>query len=375
MKIITRIKHFFRNLLFGIFASIFTSLLILVAINLFLEKIYLRNNLPQHDWTVLFTTYDPRYVFWQNCLDEFCPEKFGQNYPLDKIGIYTNKFNSEKNKEANSCLKILFLGDSFSSSPFSDHSYSYYFADSLAKNSSFCVETISIASGGAGNSQELARLEDVIEQAKPNAVIWQFYWNDFFDNIRFSLFEINNEELIRKKAWDSSAFWSGYINQKIHLLEDSTLGKFISTKMFYNDLFHSQPADDRDFAKVIEYNQKFIPLAIKRVEKLGEKNNFKLFTTLSPMECQFNTNSTCEKWAINFQDQLRKILSENNNYLSMEKEFIINDQEKTIEESQNKEILFAENDKLTTKGIRHLSDDGEKYFGGILLQNFLNKIS
>ncbi|MCC6711031.1 MAG: SGNH/GDSL hydrolase family protein, partial [Candidatus Pacebacteria bacterium] len=274
---------------------------------------------------------------------------------------------TKTNLENETCLKILFLGDSYSSKPFSKKSYGDFFSEKLSDTLNYCVESIYLSSGGVGTSQQLAILEDKIDSINPDIVFWQFYWNDFLDNIKFSVHDMKNDSIIRKKAWDNSAFWAGYLNQKIPFLIDSTLGFYLSNKLINKDILRSWPINPFEGEELYDYNKKFISLAIKNVEKISQKKEFSLFTTVSPLECLIVNDINCEDWTIKQHQTLESILMENSSYISMTKYY--KDDDQAVWDTSDKNSLFSDLDPAY-KGIRHLSDSGEEYFGNILFENF-----
>lgn len=350
--------------------SIFVSIVfIVIATNLYLKTTLTFIPKSIQEWTLTYTIYDLKYIYWQkyNCYKyDNCTDMVSKKESLLARPIFTygDKGASE------SCLNILFLGDSFSTAPFTIASYSDFFAKKLSFNINRCVSVFNLASGGVGNSQELAKLSDEIEFLNPDIVIWQFYWNDLYENVVMPVHTIKNNKLKRKKAWRSSLFLAGFLNQNVPFLQDSMLGKFLFQQSAQVDLLRDWVVDPHITADIISYNQKFIPLAIEEAKKITSKHNSKLLLTLSPLECTINTNVECEEWQNQNHNYLRKILNEYEIFIDM-KEISSTATQIDCIESKDLQLLFAKND-LKNAGARHLSEHGEEYFGSILFSNFKN---
>lgn len=331
----------------------------------------LGNGKSYSNWTIDYHLYSPKYISWQKRL---CPWKPCADIKKAKPQKYSAKTFGQKQSFENSCQKILFLGDSFSTAPFSDRSYIYYFTKTLANNSNHCITAYVIASGGSSTSQELAKFSDLVTEIKPNIVIWQFFFNDFFENVTFAVHDLKNGQLIRKKAWKNAIFWAGFLNQKIPYLKHTQLGKYILTKAEKEDVFHNWPVDPRDSQQVIVYNQLFIPAALRKMEQLSQQHDFKFYSTLAPLECQRVSHQKCQwQWQEDFHNQLRTILLNNSFYLDMEHINQSFESATILGVTSIPETYFAGQDAIS-KGSRHLSEAGEKVFGLRLVQNYLNQL-
>lgn len=343
------------------------------------------------NWTLDFTKYSLAYIYWsqpwckitndvfdapENC--DQPEEKFVANqveyfFPEDGISDGESKEN---------CEIILFLGDSFTTAPWTDlgGSYSSIFSKSYAREKNICVKQFRIASGGAGNSQELTRFVDLINKINPNLVIWQFYSNDYFENVQHSLHDIENGKLVRKNALRSTFFWVGFINQKIPFIKNSTLGQHLLYLGETKDILRNWPTNPRNKTSILSYNKKIIPMFINNMLELGKKHNFHLITTLAPLECQHRseTEEFCS-WDSDFQNSLRKVLVENSNFISMETTTVDSTESgkllgvtTELEDQMLADKLFNVKKEVLNPGKRHLSEFGNSYFGLILFTNFRN---
>lgn len=311
-------------------------------------------------FTLDYAVFSLDYIFWQEhfCdLSERCPETISF---VDSLLIHPQTvYGSDYSK---TCKRVLFLGDSFSTAPFSEYSYGDYFTQKLSEEFQSCFISLHLASGGVGNSQELAKLEDNIEIIDPDLVVWQFYWNDLVNNVQLSVHDIDNNQLKRKKAWDNAFFLAGYLNQHIPFLKNSAVGKYYFEQSTQKDLFRSWPAYPYT-SEVVDYNKVFIPLLLESGEKIVQDNSAKLITTLSPLECYFEQEETCEEWRLFHQKELENILIENSTYVSMDAT-----SSSTIFDKNSLNALFS-NDDTKNNGMRHLSEQGENYFGTNLFYN------
>jgi len=203
----------------------------------------------------------------------------------------------------------------------------------------------------------------------PDIVIWQFYWNDFYDNTHLPIYRLKNNKLYRRNAWKNTVFLAGFLNQNIPFLKNSYLGKFISDRSFHLDLFHDWVIRNAKDSDTLEYNKKFIPAIIEQMEALSQEYEFGLYLTLSPLECQQVEDQVCLKNVELFQNELREILKSTGRFVSMEE--FDNEYNQQLD-SRNKidKISLFYSTWLKDRGFRHLSEDGEEYYGEILFSNF-----
>ncbi|MBU0974843.1 SGNH/GDSL hydrolase family protein [Patescibacteria group bacterium] len=356
---IEHIKSIFAKIFLAVISVTLTLILLAVAFNLYLEKTrYIGDG--NMGFTLDYAVFNLDYIFWQKyfCdLEDNCPETVSY---VDSLLIHPqNIFGSEYSP---TCKKILFLGDSFSTAPFSEFSYGDYFTEKLSEEFHHCFISLHLASGGVGNSQELAKLEDNIEVIDPDLVIWQFYWNDLVNNVQFSVHDIDRNLLKRKKAWNNAFFISGFLNQHIPFLRTSVIGNYFFEESTKKDFFRTWPADIYT-DDVDEYNKVFVPLLLESGKKLAANNSAKLLTTISPLECYLDQEKTCDEWSLGDHIILEGILIENSMFISME-----STSSATIFVENNLNNLFS-NDDMKNYGSRHLSEQGEIYFGTNLFLN------
>ncbi|MBT3249557.1 MAG: SGNH/GDSL hydrolase family protein [Candidatus Pacebacteria bacterium] len=365
-------KHFIINFLIFLASTLTSIVFLLMGINFLLSKIgYTVNN--SLVFTLDTTKYSPEYIFWES----YCTlmNDCSKDTPfLEKILARPANTYGEN---YSSCKRILFLGDSFSTALYSDLSYSDHFSKKLSKKSSQCITSLNIAAPGTGNSQQLAKLEDDIKKIKPDLIVWQFYWNDLNDNVQLAVHKVNNGQLKRKKAWRSSLFWAGFLNQNLPFMRESHLGKYIFSKATETDLFRYWPIDPQTEDE-IKYNQMLIPLLLNSGKRIAANNSAALITTISPLECQFIDESSCDQWQIESNNALRNILTKNSNYIEMDQYLnytqSINSSNSSSIKKINPDFLFAE-EEAATPGYRHLSPSGEAYFGERLFNNFRDNYS
>lgn len=394
--ILKKIEFFIINVLIFLVSITASILLLAVTANYWLSKKgYVLNESLK--FSLDTAIYSPKYIFWdlsyceqnQNCTKDTPVVETLVNRP---ISIFGEEYLDS------SCRKILFLGDSFSTALYSDLSYSDYFSKKISEDLHQCIISLNIASPGTGNSQQLAKLEDNIQKINPDLIIWQFYWNDLNDNIQVAVHKIKNEELKREKAWRSFLFWAGYLNQNIPYLRESDLGTYLFSRATETDLFRNWPIDPLKDDE-IKYNKEFIPLLLKKGLKIATDNSINLVTTISPLECQFINENSCDQWQIETNNILRNILAKDSNYIEMDQylqgtlsahldlaqylestfsaQIGAGDTEKNTESTpsaaskKDLDALFSR-EEAATPGYRHLSPTGEAYFGAKLFDNFKN---
>lgn len=311
--------------------------------------------------------FDGRYVFWENA---HCTQDCNNQLEL----IATSEV-LRFGLDDGSCERVLVLGDSFTDSPWDGKgkSYAEHFTSNLSINNGACYELVRLAASGSGTDQQFAKFSDVVDQIKPDLVIWQFYYNDMYDNIYKPLFEYSENGFKRMRAWSNAYFWSGWLYQNIPLVRDSNLGAFL---LYMGELKKDLKLDwygieTDDSSVLIQFNERKMMYLINEMKNLGKKYNFQLFTTLSPLECEFIAPQNCRDPidGISYtneeyiQHQLERILQDNSNYISMYK----NDNLSESDVLNAADFWFEEKQV----GMRHLGASGQEKVGKILFINFL----
>ncbi len=275
-----------------------------------------------------------------------------------------HSYNSDQN-----CISVLFLGDSFTISPWTslDHQYPTYFSQLLANHTNQCVKQLRLATGGANNDQEFLRLKDVLKKIKPDIIIWQFYENDIWENTSNEILKVEKSKISRRNTFSNSLFLAGFINQRMPFIKNTPLGNYLLYLGENRDVFDywSTKFNEIGLTKISENK---IPLLLKEIERLSTFYGFDLYTTLSPLECQFvpQYRADCKDL---WQNSLRKILKNNSNYLSMEPVSDIGIQTSTMNLSSYFNTNTIEDKNLP--GYRHLSEEGNVYFSSIMFKNFI----
>lgn len=349
--------------------------LLLVSVNYYLKQSGLAKKPKFTLWTLKATEYSPRYIYWGK---SYC-KKNPVDCQYDEEHILTLKveiFTPLNARKVEACKKILFLGDSFTIAPWTPEggSYASQVSRSYAEEKNTCVHQFRLATGGAGNDQELARFSDVVGKIQPNIVIWQFYQNDFYENIKHALYKVEKNELVKRHTIYNSTFLTGFLNQRVPFLANTTLGNHLMYLGEFADILRFWEIDPKDTESLISYNSQKVQLLIAAMEQLANEHDFKLYTTLAPLECQVVPSQKCDWSPDKIHGTLRQILKENSFYISMEKvslnqasvlgEFTPND--------QNLVSLFNSTEDKNPRGQRHLSIEGNLYFGAELFQNLIN---
>lgn len=313
--------------------------------------------------------FDSRYIYWG---DSYCGHDCDS--PLQSIAT------SEPIKigeQYGNCERILFLGDSFTDSPWNeeDKSYAEYFALNLSKYNQRCYEVVRVATNGSGNDQQYARFVDVVEIVQPKLVVWQFYWNDFYDNVEKPLYESNGADFYRIKPFHNAYFWAGWLYEHIPFIKKTHIGNFL---LYFGELKKDLKIDwiaiESNLELLFAYNTKKITFFLNEMKQLEKKYNYQLITTVSPLECEFLYSDNCEQLSNDMQipfdvnakvqHQLLRVLQDNSNYISMY------ESDDYFVEGR---VLGAMDFWLEEKeiGARHLGASGQEKVGNMLFLNFI----
>ena len=359
-----------KQILLFLISLIFSLIVASITTNYYLKIMKQGKESENTDWTLYATKYNLRSINW---LFSFCETNGECREKEEKYSPFkVNVFN--RNNEKKDCKIILFLGDSFTDAPWTsdDKKYSYIFSKRYSDINDECVKQVLVSTGGTGTSQKFVKFLKVVRHIKPDFVVWQFCENYIYENVRTSVHAIKNDRLIFKSAITNTQFWVGFLNQNIPFLLESTLGKHLMYIGEKRDVFRSWPADFYINDSVIDYNKKFLNLVLDEMIKKSKKEKFELYTTISPLECNFIQNEECSP-SITSHLFVENILKEKTNFISMEN--IKNGNEQTINFSPDNtfyENLFNTTEDKNPIGHRHLSETGNQFFGEILFQNYLN---
>ncbi|MFA6223181.1 MAG: SGNH/GDSL hydrolase family protein [Desulfomonilaceae bacterium] len=116
--------------------------------------------------------------------------------------------------------RILFIGDSFTAANDVSDSKTYY---SLVGDA-IGTTIFAYGCGGYGSLQEYMILDEYLDAISPDVVVWQFCYNDFFDNSWPMARERGNEMRRPFLSEDGKIFYAGSNN-------DSSLRHFLSKYM------------------------------------------------------------------------------------------------------------------------------------------------
>jgi hypothetical protein len=326
-----------------------------------------------YDWIIDKGEYTPQYLFWGAPWCDTHPDKC--THALEKISNDTvARICPTETQPLVETKTIVFLGDSFTTSPWSELSNSYPFqvARLYADRFSVCVRPVVLAMGGTGASQQLAFFEDHVASIQPDIVIWQFYFNDVYENNRQRLHLISFEGTVsRRTALRYPLFWAGYINQHIPLLRRSTLGQHALYVTTNRGVFSSWEVDEKDATRMISENNLFISSLLKEMDALGTKHSFRFITTVAPLECRFDSSVKNEDHClvgIKYQDSIIDTLTAHGKYVSME-ESTESAHTRVLGVTSNAPRLFNTDVDPGKPGYRHLSIEGNAFFSSVLFEN------
>jgi hypothetical protein len=316
--------------------------------------------------------FNSKYIYWGKsyCKNSTCKKEVINNF-LTSEPVFINE-NYGK------CETLLFLGDSFTESPWDNvgKSYAEHFAINLSEKNHSCYKLLRMAMSGVGNDQQLARFSDVVKFLKPKLVVWQFYWNDFYDNVEKPLYSLDNGKLIRHKSYKIAYFWAGWLNQKIPFMSGSKLGDFF---LYFGELRKDFTSDwyriENDLPSLYSFNEQKITAFLQEMDNLEKKYNFKLVTTVSPLECEFIFIDGCSKldeldpipYSVfsEIQGNLTSILKAHSNFISM-----YENNYSSQEDQLNASDFWGQE---TVIGARHLGASGQEKAGKTLFLNFFSK--
>jgi len=225
-------------------------------------------------------------------------------------------------------LKIVALGDSFTEGypEVIDDSYPMQLQRYLDQ-AGINANVINAGMGFSGTDQHLSLFKNkILPKIVPDIVIWQFCYNDYWDNITLSLYRINEKGKLEPKG-----ITDHWIYQRDKIFNAIPLPKKIKSGSYLIRLIlkatESQeklsllPAQYKLHPELFGYDKSM--LALKEIQELAKKYNFKLFIVMVDL-------------------QLRHIQEEQQN-INKDVEWVFNDyylQEKT---------LHAEPDFLNTE--------------------------
>lgn len=352
--------------------TVFSLVITILLINLLLPTAFLSNyKIGYIKYSVVDNIFSSKYIFW---IKPYC-EKDCDNYLEEISGNKVVSFG----EEYGNCEKILFLGDSFTYAPWDENgrSYAEHFTEKLSQLNKACYTVVRLATCASNNDQQFAILSDVVKKIGPKLVVWQFCWNDLFENTAKRLYrETNEDEFERISALGNMYFWSGWIYQKIpFLMKDTNLGMFLlSFGELKRDLFFdwNETIDNTDL--FLNMNSKKVKYFLNEVEDMGKNNGFEFITTLVPLECGLGSPESCNSLdektnQFRYRNFLRAhnflsdVLKNNSRFVSMYENEAITDEQKL-----NMVDFRVEDDD---PGTRHLSASGLKKTGDALFLNFI----
>lgn len=355
-------------------SSVLSIALLLVGTNYYLLISGRAKNSVFIEWTVDGTIYSSKYIYWAKSLCQ--KQANGCNHKEERL--VTDKimtFDPYGVKGNIQCVRFLFLGDSFTVAPWTrdEDMYTSRVAKGYAEQNKTCTTRLVLATGGAGNDQEQVRFMDVVHELKPNVVVWQFFQNDSFENVTQAIYAIDHDALKRKSIWKNTLFLSGFLNQKIPFIRGSVLGGHLLAIGEKNDVFGYWDVNPLDLSSLISYNEKKVPLLIERIEGAAKTQGFILYLTIAPLECEEVYGQQCDSWVKETNTTLRNILKSTKYYVDMERNNDVLGATTVPRETASKERFFGPTQDKNPSGWRHLTPEGNIYYGDILSANILLK--
>lgn len=378
MMIKVKIRKIIIHTFIIIISTLLTTTLFMVGANYYVKRVGVNRVWGPGNWIMTEKyRFSLKYIYWSRSWCELNPQKC--QFTEEKILPFPVKTYVQNNVSAcSSHVRIMFVGDSFTLAPWTrpGDTYSDEFARNYANFNAKCVTLFRLASSGVGTDQEFARFLDVLDVTKPNIVVWQFYYNDFYDNIKQALFDVQNENLVRRSTWNNNLYIAGFLNSHIPFLWPSALGIQLLNNGLLIDPFRSWPASTNNYDEVIKYNTNKMMAILQYLNKIATDNKFSLFTTSAPLECKIVESIPCRKTVASYDEYLHTLLVNNSVFINMEAkptlatDNIVNQENDVI----NYGDMFNTTDDKGFPGTRHFSNTGHIYFGRILFENYKSKI-
>lgn len=385
-----------------------TCAFIFLCVELYLHRV---SPVVQDNWldfTIRGTDYSTQYIFWDKPYCQFNPKDC--KYPEEHLLSYpVELFQPSSTTQCSSYYTILFLGDSFTAAPWTrpGQSYAAIFAQDYAEHHQVCVKMLRAATGGVGSDQELAYFSDHVAQLHPDMVIWQFCYNDTYENDKQAIYDVKNGRLVKLNLLRNSTFLAGFLNQHLPFLHQTLIGQNLLWWGSERDVLRTWPTI-MDTDHISAYNTLKIPLEIQAMKQLSVQHHFQLFTTLAPLECYLTGSIECTGDSLQMHNLIKKLAQQNSRFINMSPQVPLDLQETSAAAAKTtpaqflstasssaatvlgttdptwpvqvnngatpelSEELFNTTQDANPPGIRHLSVQGNAFFGQILFNNYLN---
>lgn len=352
-----------RNLALVVTSTLLSIVAVVVTTNVGLHFFWKGESDAHFLWTLDSAFFSPDYIFWSDsaCQSDTC-EQPEEAYLTRKVLRYGNCQAGVPE------VTYLFVGDSFTWGPWAEDEQTFpaVFGQRMSTETSECIVVERLATMGTGTQQQFARFVDVIDQLHPDVVIWQFFWNDMYEDQHYGTFSVLENSLLRKKNWIHPMFLAGFLNQHIPGLREIALGKYLMYLGESRDLFRQW---DPEYGRLDEN-----ALIFQQMDTLAKQHSFVWYTTFAPVECEL-LNIDCDG-ADGDTARLKDFLKTHTAFLPMDSltssPVISTASPSAILGSSVSERLFNTSDDPAKAGWRHLSVEGNAWSGQLLLQNFRN---
>lgn len=373
------VKKLLFKLLLVISSTILTVILLMLVANFYFKVFYQDKLQHSKAWMFNYLSFNAQSIFtaksWCELFPNECTKTEDLFLPFPKLVVS----NDAEVKEAD-CKKFLFVGDSFTTAPWveAEESYIYIFLKRYLEQYHQCAVGFRLAFGGANTSQEFYAFTQIIPKLKIDVLIWQFYWNDQIENIKEEVFYVDDHGQLKHRApWKNMLFIAGFLNEHVPLMKDSALGNYLLYLAETDDPFNYLKFDYNDVEKTTTFNQQLITKIFSEMDQYSQSYHFAWYTTLSPLECEV-ANLSAQKCAfrLDLQRNLRNLLSHYPNYLGLDyvdKSLVSGETLTGFNLETNYQNLFDSVNDKTEVGSRHLSAEGNRFFGENIFYNFTLK--
>jgi hypothetical protein len=187
-------------------------------------------------------------------------------------------------------LDIVCLGDSFTEGPLKASNPSYpTFLKYMLEDIDVATTVVNVGLTYSGNDQHLAMLKTkILPMMRPDILIYQFCFNDLFDNIDLSLYRIEqNARLVHHGVFDHWLFRQHQFLRAIPLPYSLKKNLFIVRAILGHldlDPAHFVPPAVRN--QQLAYSRRKTELFLETLTRLAERYGFTLYLTMVDLQVE-----------------------------------------------------------------------------------------
>ena len=249
--------------LFLIFASV-------LLISLQFEFILRINKYTNRDFEwVTRTKPDKIYTIDPELIFKVKPYVKQNRFLTDDLGL----INLSNKDEEGKAQKIFIIGDSVvrGNTELNQSMPLYLFKYLLQTGKKFSIYNGGIP--GYGTDQEFVLFNKMLKKSKPDLVFWFITTNDIYDNNDRPLFVIKENKLKQIPGFYNGLYLKGVLSKTFPtgLIEKSMLANYVLDSVGKINFYHKTKKNE-----IINYSLKKMSLIFEEMEKLSNKNKFKV---------------------------------------------------------------------------------------------------